>query len=72
MIGFLDDLFVVPEARGSGVAKRLLEAVAAEAAARGWAKVRWITAEDNAPARALYDQVATRTAWVTYEMPSAG
>ena len=69
-IGFLDDLFVDPAHRGGGVGEALMSAVAAEAARRGWAKVRWITAEDNARARALYDRVATRTAWVTYEMPA--
>ena len=69
-ICFLDDLFVDPESRGGGIGEALLRAVAAEAARRGWGKVRWITAEDNAPARALYDRVAGRTAWVTYEMPA--
>ena len=68
-IGFLDDLFVDPTHRGGRVGELLLRAVAEEAARRGWAKVRWITAEDNARARALYDRVAARTAWVTYEMP---
>jgi hypothetical protein len=30
--------------------------------------VRWITAEDNARARRLYDRVAQKTHWVTYEI----
>ncbi|WP_235438754.1 hypothetical protein [Streptomyces yangpuensis] len=38
------------------------------AAERGWSVVRWITADDNHRARAKYDQVATRTMWVTYDM----
>jgi GNAT superfamily N-acetyltransferase len=71
-IGFLDDLFVMPEARGQGIARALIQAVGRDAATRGWAKLRWITAEDNATARALYDQIAMRTAWVTYEMSTAG
>jgi len=29
--------------------------------------LRWITASDNLTAQALYDQVATRATWVTYE-----
>jgi GNAT superfamily N-acetyltransferase len=70
-IGFLDDLFVDPANRGGTVARLLLKAVAAEAAQRGWAKVRWITADDNYRARALYDRIATRTMWITYEMPAA-
>lgn len=67
--GFLDDLFVTPEARGSGAARALLAALADEARSRGWSVVRWITADDNYRARGLYDQVATRTSWLTYDMP---
>lgn len=66
--GFLDDLFVSPAARGSGAAAALIEAVAAEGRARGWTVIRWITAEDNARARALYDRVAAPTAWKTYDI----
>ncbi|PTX04761.1 GNAT family N-acetyltransferase [Pararhodobacter aggregans] len=66
--GFLDDLFVTPEARGSGAARALIEAVAAEGRARGWTLIRWITAEDNARARALYDKLATATQWKTYDL----
>ncbi|MCB1389603.1 MAG: GNAT family N-acetyltransferase [Rhodobacteraceae bacterium] len=66
--GFLDDLFVDPEARGSGAARALIEAVAEEGRARGWSVIRWITAEDNARARALYDKLATATQWKTYDI----
>jgi GNAT superfamily N-acetyltransferase len=66
--GFLDDLFVDPEARGTGAAKALIAAVEAEGRARGWSVIRWITAENNYRARGLYDQVATRTPWVTYDI----
>lgn len=67
--GFLDDLFVTPEARGSGAAQALIEAVAEEGRARGWTTIRWITAEDNARARAVYDKIANATAWKTYDIP---
>jgi hypothetical protein len=30
--------------------------------------IRWITADDNYRARAVYDRVATRTKWVTYDL----
>ena len=67
--GFLDDLFVAPQARGSGAAPALLRALVEEARLRGWSVVRWITAEDNYRARGVYDKVARRTAWVTYDLP---
>ncbi|MFB7177944.1 GNAT family N-acetyltransferase [Streptomyces sp. NPDC056257] len=69
---FLDDLFVAPEHRGSGAADRLLGALRELAAERGWSVVRWITADDNHRARSKYDQVATRTMWVTYDMAPTG
>jgi GNAT superfamily N-acetyltransferase len=69
---YLDDLFVSPAARGQGVARSLLAELAGLARDRGWSVVRWITADSNVTARALYDQVALQTAWVTYDMPPAG
>jgi GNAT superfamily N-acetyltransferase len=67
--GFLDDLFVTPGWRGQGIGEALIEAVAAEGRRRGWVVLRWITAEDNARARALYDRIAEHTRWVTYQIP---
>ena len=66
--GFLDDLFVDPEARGSGAAEALITAVKAEGQKRGWTVIRWITADDNYRARALYDRLADRNKWVTYDI----
>ena len=66
--GYLDDLFVTPAARGTGAVDALLEALRGIARARGWSKIRWITADDNHRARSKYDQVAERTMWVTYDM----
>jgi ribosomal protein S18 acetylase RimI-like enzyme len=66
--GFLDDLFVDPNARGSGAAEALIEAVKAEGQKRGWTVIRWITADDNYRARGLYDRLAERTKWVTYDI----
>lgn len=70
--GFLDDLHVDEQVRGTGAADALLRALADLAAERGWSVVRWITADDNYRARGKYDQVAVRTSWVTYDMPPAG
>ena len=65
---YLDDLFVTPDARGTGAAGALIDAVRVEAEAQGHSVVRWITAEDNARARGLYDKIADQTAWVTYDI----
>ena len=65
---FLDDLFVDPNARGSGAADALIEGVRKVAEENGWPVVRWITADDNYRGRGVYDKVATRTMWVTYDL----
>ncbi|XDZ64654.1 N-acetyltransferase family protein [Alphaproteobacteria bacterium LSUCC0684] len=67
-IGFLDDLFVDPGERGSGIASMLLETLRQEAAAKGWPVIRWITRDDNYRARTVYDRHAVKTDWNTYEM----
>ena len=66
--GFLDDLFITPASRGSGAARLLIEAVAQVGKQRGWSVIRWITAEDNYRARSLYDKVADKTKWATYDI----
>jgi GNAT superfamily N-acetyltransferase len=66
--GFLDDLFVTPASRGSSAARLLIEAVALIGKQRGWSVIRWITAEDNYRARSLYDKVADKTKWATYDI----
>ena len=64
---YLDDLYVRPESRGSGAATALIDAVSERAASDGGGTLRWITAADNSVAQGVYDKIATRTTWVTYE-----
>lgn len=54
-IYLLNDLFVTPAARGRGIARRLLSAAADFARAQGAASLSLQTANDNMPARALYE-----------------
>ncbi|MCU1360985.1 MAG: acetyltransferase [Ilumatobacteraceae bacterium] len=66
--GYLDDLFVEPSYRGQGVVDALFAAINRLAIEREWPMVRWTTADDNYRARAVYDELATRTTWITYDM----
>jgi DNA-binding IclR family transcriptional regulator/GNAT superfamily N-acetyltransferase len=66
--GFLDDLFVTPEARGSGATQALIDAAVEGGRSRGWTVLRWLTADDNYRARSAYDRMADRTKWITYEI----
>ncbi|MGV8876725.1 MAG: GNAT family N-acetyltransferase [Rhodoglobus sp.] len=64
---FMDDLYVDPEHRGSGVAGSIIDDIAARAAEDGGGKLRWITNKENDSAKRLYDRVADRTSWILYE-----
>ena len=68
MAGFLDDLYVEPASRGGDVVNRLFEELTARARRHGWPVVRWITRDNNYRARSVYDRVAARTDWITYEL----
>jgi len=70
MVGFLDDLYVQPDARGSGAVQALFKELKVIAADRGWPFMRWITASDNHRARALYDKISNTIDFVTYQMPT--
>ena len=65
---FLDDLFTAAHVRRRGVARALINRLADMARECGAAKVRWVTAADNATAQWLYDDIAARTDWVTYDL----
>lgn len=52
----LDGLAVAEAARGRGIGSRLLEAIAVEAAERGYSEIRLDVVAGNARARALYER----------------
>lgn len=52
----MDGIFVAPEARGQGVGTALLDAIMAEAQARGYDSLRLDVINTNPRARALYER----------------
>jgi ribosomal protein S18 acetylase RimI-like enzyme len=66
---YLQDLFTAEEARGKGVATALIDAVAADARARGAVKFYWLTKESNLRARALYERIARFKGFLRYDYP---
>lgn len=64
---YLQDLFTHPEARGKGVARALIAAVAGKAREGGAAKYYWLTQDRNKAARALYDKVAKHNGFIRYD-----
>lgn len=63
---YLQDLFVNAEVRGAGVGRQLIEYVYAHAQACGANRVHWLTQEDNAQARLLYERIAERSGFIQY------
>jgi GNAT superfamily N-acetyltransferase len=51
---YLEDLFVMPAARGSGLGKALLVHLAGIAVARGYGRFEWSVLDWNAPAIGFY------------------
>jgi GNAT superfamily N-acetyltransferase len=68
-IGVMNDLFVTPEARGSGIAQALIDACLDRARQHGAGSLSWQTARDNSRAQALYERIgAQREEWIDYSL----
>lgn len=66
-VTYLQDLFAIPEVRGSGVGRALIESVYDAADEAGCPTVYWTTEHDNDVARHLYDRVAAVTKFIKYQ-----
>lgn len=66
----MNDLYVVPEARGQGVGRALIERCRQYARALGYAELYWQTEQSNVAAQRLYESMgALRSEWYTYTLP---
>ncbi|WP_166221967.1 GNAT family N-acetyltransferase [Pseudomonas atagonensis] len=63
---YLQDLLVVPQTRGTGVGRRLIEHVYVTAKADGCCKVHWLTHETNGTAIQLYERIAERPGFIQF------
>jgi GNAT superfamily N-acetyltransferase len=66
---YLQDLFTLQAARGKGVARALIEAVAEQARERKASRYYWLTQDHNATARVLYDKVGKHHGFIRYDYP---
>jgi GNAT superfamily N-acetyltransferase len=55
-MGYLEDLFVDPDARGKGIADALIEICAERCRELGMPAMQWATAPDNNRAQQVYDR----------------
>lgn len=70
---YLEDLFVVPEARGAGIGHAFFRHLAAEAVRRGCGRMEWVVLDWNTTAIGFYERLgATRLAeWYAYRLTAA-
>jgi GNAT superfamily N-acetyltransferase len=68
-IGYLEDLFVDPDARGNGIADALIEICAERCRELGIPAMEWLTAPDNHRAQKVYDRTgATPETFIEYDL----
>ena len=68
-LGVMNDLFVADEARGTGLADRLIASCRERAAIHGARELAWQTAKDNLRAQAVYERVGgRRSEWLDYSL----
>ncbi len=67
---WLEDLFVDPEHRGTGLGRDLLAALARECVERGLPRLEWWVLNWNAPSIAFYESLGAdaQEEWTTYRM----
>jgi GNAT superfamily N-acetyltransferase len=67
---YLEDLFVRPQFRRRGLARKLLATLARECVTHGYSRLSWAVLDWNVNAIALYDGVggAPQSDWITYRV----
>jgi len=67
---YLEDLYVSPAQRGSGLGAALLGALAAECTQHGYARLEWSVLDWNAPSIAFYEALGATPmdGWTTYRL----
>ena len=67
-ICYLEDLYVAPEGRRAGIATAFIEHLTRIGKQENWARIYWITNDENVAAQTVYDRVAKRTGHIRYEI----
>jgi len=67
---YLEDLFVRPHDRGSGIGSRLLRTLAAICVERGYERLEWWVLDWNESARGFYHSIGAEamTEWIPYRV----
>lgn len=66
---YMQDLYVDPSFRRLGIARELVEALAAQGKAAGWARLYWLAEAANPGAQALYRKIGFKLDFTFHVMP---
>lgn len=65
---YMQDVYVVPEARRQGIARKLITHLAALGKQERWARIYWLSERTNKSAQALYKSLGTRLDFTLHMM----
>ena len=67
---YLEDIFVIPSHRGSGIGRKLMEQAAILAKTRGSTMIEWSVLNWNEPAIKFYEHLGAKPVegWITYRL----
>lgn len=66
---YMQDLYVTPDHRGKGVAKKLVKALSVEGAKQKWARIYWLADSKNEAAQGLYKDIGTKLDFTLHILP---
>ena len=67
---YLEDLYVTPEQRGTGLGFALLTELAKECVSNGYTRLQWAVLDWNTPSIEFYDRLGAKPLddWITYRL----
>jgi GNAT superfamily N-acetyltransferase len=67
---YLEDLYVTPEQRGTGLGFALLVELARECVRNGYTRLQWVVLDWNTPSIEFYDKLGAKPLdeWITYRL----
>lgn len=68
-ICYMQDLYIDPAARRQGLARGLVNALAAVAATQGWARIYWLAEAENEAAQTLYKSLGYKLNFTLHVLP---
>jgi GNAT superfamily N-acetyltransferase len=71
---YIEDLFVLPQERGTGAGKALLSALARIALKRDCGRMEWVVLRENAPAIRFYERIGAKLheEWIVTRLGGSG